>query len=115
MLLQFRCNQNNYHHIPDNFELSVIKPSSHNNKIFLFSFYLLKTKFENSIRGQKFDVLFGDELVTGVVLAGRKHNIPTTSQYIGPLMTTVENQPPFLERSELARENAEVSQCLSFE
>ncbi|XP_075242130.1 uncharacterized protein LOC142337005 isoform X1 [Convolutriloba macropyga] len=56
---------------------------------------------------QRFDVLFGDEIVTGVVLAGRKHNIPTISQSIGPLSPTARLQPPFLERSDLAREDAE--------
>ena len=63
---------------------------------------------------QRFDVLFGDEIVTGVVLAGRKHNIPTISQSIGPLSPTARLQPPFLERSDLAREDAEASSIRCF-
>ena len=57
---------------------------------------------------QKFDVLFGDELLCGVVVAGRKHNIPTVSQIIGPMFPTARTERPFLERSDLARENPSV-------
>ena len=57
-----------------------------------------------------FELILSDVMITGAVMAGRKHNIPVVTQYMGALMPTAANYPPLYQRAvEIAVENPEVS------
>ncbi|XP_075242067.1 UDP-glucuronosyltransferase 2C1-like isoform X2 [Convolutriloba macropyga] len=55
-----------------------------------------------------FELILSDVMITGAVMAGRKHNIPVVTQYMGALMPTAANYPPLYQRAvEIAVENPE--------
>ena len=57
-----------------------------------------------------FELILSDVIITGAVLAGRKHNIPVVTQHMGALMPTARNYPSRCQRAvEIAVENPEVS------
>ena len=50
---------------------------------------------------EKYDLLFGDQLATGVVVAGKKHGIPVVSQKPGVLLPTAGQKRPIIDRLEI--------------
>ena len=60
----------------------------------------------------KYDLIYGDLLTCGVVIAGRKHNIPVVSQFMGLLLPTAAGYPSLFEKTELAKEDPSVSNTL---
>ena len=58
---------------------------------------------------KKYDLLFGNMLSAGMVIAGRKHNIPVISQYNGPLAPTAARFPSLFEKTDLPMKDPSVS------
>ncbi|XP_075241631.1 uncharacterized protein LOC142336606 [Convolutriloba macropyga] len=74
-----------------------------NNTIKMFE---MLDHFINS-SGSQFDLIYGNAVSSGIVLAGRKHNIPVVSQVVGPLMPTAAKYPSLLHSTDLPMENTE--------